>query len=521
MRNLFLGAAAVALAASGALAQPQERGKGKDRAQVSAKAEARVNARANVRRDNRSERRVEARQERRVAARVDNRQERRTEARVKARQDRRTEARVEARQERRTEARGEARQQRRVAARVENRQERRVEARQEQRTQARVRARADDRRDNRQEARAEAQQRARLAERRADNRREQARSEARARARVAERRADNRREAIRDRREDWREDRRDNIRDARRDARRLADWRNDRRVIRERNRDYWNFARMDRNRGLINGCPPGLARKWNGCMPPGQIRARYSNNYRTNYGYEYRPRLFGLTNYYDDRYDGRYSYDDGYLYRLGSNGGIASYIPLLGGALAIGNPWPTSYRSYNVPDYYVDYYNLGGQDGYRYADNVLYRVDDDDAAITAIAALLTGNQINIGQQMPMGYDVYNVPYAYRDRYYDTPDAHYRYSDGYVYRVDPTTQLVAAAINLLTTGDGLALGQTMPNRFAVGQPMPIGYDVYNVPYGYRDRYYDTPEAHYRYSDNGYVYRIDPTTQLVTAAIELLV
>jgi hypothetical protein len=51
--------------------------------------------------------------------------------------------------------------------------------------------------------------------------------------------------------------------------------------------------------------------------------------------------------------------------------------------------------------------------------------------------------------MPRGYDVYNVPSAYRDRYYDTPEANYRYSDGYVYRVDPQTQLVAAAIDLLT------------------------------------------------------------------------
>ena len=50
--------------------------------------------------------------------------------------------------------------------------------------------------------------------------------------------------------------------------------------------------------------------------------------------------------------------------------------------------------------------------------------------------------------MPRGYDVYNVPYTYRDRYYDTPDNMYRYSDGYVYRVDPETRLVAAAIELL-------------------------------------------------------------------------
>lgn len=50
--------------------------------------------------------------------------------------------------------------------------------------------------------------------------------------------------------------------------------------------------------------------------------------------------------------------------------------------------------------------------------------------------------------MPLGYDIYNVPPAYRDRYVDGPDAMYRYSDGYVYEVDPTTQLVRAVIELL-------------------------------------------------------------------------
>jgi hypothetical protein len=66
-----------------------------------------------------------------------------------------------------------------------------------------------------------------------------------------------------------------------------------------------------------------------------------------------------------------------------------------------------------------------------------------------VAALLTGQPITVGQPMPAGYDVYNVPYPYRSQYVDTPDGLYRYSDGYVYRVDPTTQLVQAAIQLLT------------------------------------------------------------------------
>ena len=79
---------------------------------------------------------------------------------------------------------------------------------------------------------------------------------------------------------------------------------------------------------------------------------------------------------------------------------------------------------------------------------VRVHVERATAAGVSAAALLTGDDFTVGQRVPAGYDVYNVPYDYRDRYYDTPEAHYRYSDGYVYRVDPTTQLVAAAIDLL-------------------------------------------------------------------------
>jgi hypothetical protein len=194
------------------------------------------------------------------------------------------------------------------------------------------------------------------------------------------------------------------------------------------------------DRGLIKGCPPGLAKKHNGCMPPGLARDRA--NYRDAY---YRPSWFG----YNRIGDGRYRYDNGYLYRVNDLGSVLGYIPLLGGALSVGNPWPSYYDPVPVPDYYVDYYNLGSPGAYRYADDVLYRVDPRNDAITSIAALLTGDQFAVGQRMPAGYDVYNVPYAYRDRYYDTPQYDYRYADGYIYQVDPTTQLIAAAIQLLT------------------------------------------------------------------------
>ena len=193
-------------------------------------------------------------------------------------------------------------------------------------------------------------------------------------------------------------------------------------------------------RGLINGCPPGLAKKNPPCVPPGQVR----NDYRNVLGLN-RPDFWGM-----GIPDGRYVYDDGYLIRLGPTGGIGGYIPLLGGALGIGQVWPTYYEPYRLPTYYEQYYGLGPYQSYRYADNVIYRLDPETAAITSVAALLTGDDFVVGQPMPIGYDIYNVPYGYRDRYVDGPNAYYRYADGYIYQVDPETQLIAAAIQLLAS-----------------------------------------------------------------------
>jgi hypothetical protein len=212
----------------------------------------------------------------------------------------------------------------------------------------------------------------------------------------------------------------DNVRVIRDTARRVNDWRPTRTVT------------------YLDGCPPGLAKKNNGCTPPGLDRRDNRSRYYDE------PRWWG----YDRSGSDRYYYDDGYLLRLnGSN--VAGFIPLLGGALSIGNVWPSSYQPVRMPDYYVDYYDLGAQPRYRYYDDVIYRVDPETQAIRSIAALLTGDNFTVGQPLPSGYDVYNVPYSYRDRYYDTPQAHYRYSDGYVYEVDPETTLIASAIKLLT------------------------------------------------------------------------
>lgn len=188
---------------------------------------------------------------------------------------------------------------------------------------------------------------------------------------------------------------------------------------------------------LVVGCPPGLAKKRPPCVPPGHVRgpARHYD----------RPDFWGLR-----LDDGRYRYDDGYLVRLAPDGRIGGYVPLLGGALALGNAWPTYYQPVALPTYYESYYGLGPGDSYRYADNVIYQVDPQTDAITSVLALLTGDSFAVGQAMPAGYDIYNVPYRYRDQYYDTPESLYRYSDGYVYEVDPTTQLITAAIELIAS-----------------------------------------------------------------------
>jgi len=193
--------------------------------------------------------------------------------------------------------------------------------------------------------------------------------------------------------------------------------------------------RRDPRRAFVQGCPPGLARKNNGCLPPGQARRLLAE--RPWYG-----------NWWGYPDSGAYRYDSGYLYRLQPNGIVAGFIPLAGGALWTGNPWPANYAYDPLPRYYADYYGYDDPYDYRYADGIVYGLDPETDTIRQIAGLLTGDDWAIGSRMPMGYDVYNVPYGYRDRYYDSGDDWYRYSDGYVYRVDPTTQLIEAAIQLI-------------------------------------------------------------------------
>ena len=192
---------------------------------------------------------------------------------------------------------------------------------------------------------------------------------------------------------------------------------------------------------LIPGCPPGLASK--GCIPPGQARKLwgYADPWDNWYAY---PTWYR----YDDRYDWRY--DDGYLYRIDPARLIVeAFLPLLGGALFVGNPWPDYYSDAAVDPYYVRYYGYDPEDvDFRYGDGAIFAVNPRSHRIDAVVALITGDHWVIGDRMPDGYDFYNVPPDYRDRYYDSDRAWYRYCDGYVYEVDPATLLVRAAFKLL-------------------------------------------------------------------------
>ena len=69
----------------------------------------------------------------------------------------------------------------------------------------------------------------------------------------------------------------------------------------------------------VGGCPPGLAKKHNGCMPPGQAKKlargqRWQSVYGTRYGYGQIP--YDLRQRYDLEPRYNYYYGNGYLYQV-------------------------------------------------------------------------------------------------------------------------------------------------------------------------------------------------------------
>ena len=245
-----------------------------------------------------------------------------------------------------------------------------------------------------------------------------------------------------DRRLDRRRDDRRDVRIARND---------DRREFRVRDAGR-RFADKDFRRsfsGFNDACPPGLAKKNNGCLPPGQAKKMVGALLPAALGASLLDGPYRQWYRDTDRY---YYRDDGdYIYRVNRDGGLIdalfpfqdrdySYYP-------VGMTYPADYDYYNVPYQYQSFYPDGNDYRYRYGDGAIYQVDRSTNTIDSIVALLAGD-LAVGQPLPSDYGVYNVPLAYRDRYYDTPDALYRYNDGYIYRADPRTQLITAVIDAL-------------------------------------------------------------------------
>ncbi len=209
------------------------------------------------------------------------------------------------------------------------------------------------------------------------------------------------------------------------------------------------YADNDRARGFIDGCPPGLAAKTNGCLPPGQAKKLIGTRLSGNYQRSLLPASF--RNWYPDNDEYYYREVDGYAYRVNRDRGlIDGLFPLFnndGNFFSVGQRYPMDYDFYNVPAQYQNYYADNDDYAYRYGDGGIYQVNRSSGMIEGIAALLAGD-FGVGQPMPMGYDAYNVPLFYRDRYADSADSMYRYNDGYIYQVDPKTRLIQAVISAL-------------------------------------------------------------------------
>jgi len=69
-----------------------------------------------------------------------------------------------------------------------------------------------------------------------------------------------------------------------------------------------------------NSCPPGLARKNNGCSPPGQLKKRFDVGQRwtgtSGYRWDYAQVPMTWRQQYDLDQANRYYYRDGYLYSV-------------------------------------------------------------------------------------------------------------------------------------------------------------------------------------------------------------
>jgi len=276
--------------------------------------------------------------------------------------------------------------------------------------------------------------------------------------------------------------------------------------VRDVDRDDLFVRRLGYGAG---GCPPGLAKKPIACMPPGQAAKWVGQPLvsATRFGaLEPLPRSFRSLYWDDDDY--YYRYGGGYLYRVDRDDAlIASMIPLFGAAL-IGQPLQPNYvNSYYRPSYFNAFYPNSPYDCYRYGYGYVYETDCVTGLVEDVIPTYDRGY-GVGQLLPASYGYYNLPYQYRSYYADSDDYYYRYAPGAIYRVDRDTALISAVVSLLAGG------------LTVGQPLPVGYNAYNVPLAYRTTYYDTPDVWYRYN-NGYIYAVDPGTRMVNSVAYVVV
>ena len=211
-----------------------------------------------------------------------------------------------------------------------------------------------------------------------------------------------------------------------------------------------------------------------------------------------------------------YQYGGGYLYQIDRGSSlIDALIPLLAGGFLPGTYLPQPFMSSYVPAYYgLDSFYPASFDygfGYgnvcnRYAYGVVYQVDCFTGMVENVIPTYAGGY-GVGQMLPSAYSYYNLPMQYRSLYYPTADYSYWYAPGAIYQYDPRSSLITSVAALMSPG------------FTMGQPLPVGYSMYNVPLAYRSTYYDTPNAWYRYN-NGYIYQVDPSTMLVTSIVASL-
>ena len=280
------------------------------------------------------------------------------------------------------------------------------------------------------------------------------------------------------------------------------------------------------------GCPPGLAKKPVPCVPPGLaaklvpsgiaasplaagiLAPAYAEQFIgqplpvVTQAVSLAPLPAGLEDIYPPTPQYYYQYGDGYVYQVDRTSQlINALMPLFGLGYTVGQPLPMAYANSYVPPAMQPFYPQSPYANYSYDDGYVYQVDPMTGMIADVIPTL-GYGYGVGQMLPASYSAYNLPYQYRPIYPDTSDYYYRYAPGAIYQVNPTSGLIQSVVALLTGG------------MTVGQPLPTGYDVYNVPLDYRAQYYDTPNTWYRYAD-GNIYAVDPNTGLVTGIVQTVV